>query len=404
MYQGELVMKTNKGVVYKKPGIVEIQDIAYPTLTMGNRICEHGVILKVVLSAICGSDQHMVRGRTTAATNLVLGHEITGEVVECGRDVEFIKVGDLVSVPFNVACGRCINCKKQDTHICLKVNKAQPGGAYGYVDMGGWIGGQAEYVMVPYADFNLLVLPPLAQVGKKIFDLALLADIFPTGFHAAVSADVKVGSTVYIAGAGPVGIACAVSCQLLGAACIIVGDMKKERLTLAEKIGCHTVNLSNTTNIGDAVYAILKTKQVDSFIDCVGFEAYKTGETVKVEAPSIVLNAAMELVKAGGHIGIPGLYVTADPGSKDTQAQHGTLQLFFGLGWSKAVSLRMGQTPVMRYHRQLMESILHDKCAIAKAVNAKVIPLNDAPKAYQEFDKGAPHKYIIDPHNMTNTL
>jgi len=162
--------KTNKGVVYQKPGVVEIAEIQYPQLSLGSRPCEHGVILKVVLSGICGSDQHMVRGRTAAPSGIVLGHEITGEVVACGRDVEFIKKGDLVSVPFNVACGRCVNCKEQKTNLCLHVNEARAGGAYGYVDMGGWIGGQAEYVMVPYADFNLLTLPPLSEVRDKIQD------------------------------------------------------------------------------------------------------------------------------------------------------------------------------------------------------------------------------------------
>src|SRR5574338_156777 len=154
-------MASNKGVVYIKPGVVEVKEIDYPKLALGNRKCDHGVILKVILSAICGSDQHMVRGRTTAPSGIILGHEITGEVIECGRDVEFIKKGDIVSVPFNIACGRCFNCNAQKTNICLNVNPARPGAAYGYVDMGGWIGGQAQYVMVPYADFNLLKLPPL---------------------------------------------------------------------------------------------------------------------------------------------------------------------------------------------------------------------------------------------------
>ena len=150
----------------------------------------------------------MVRGRTTAPAGIILGHEITGEVIEAGRDVEFIKKGDLVSVPFNIACGRCRNCKERATGVCLSVNPARPGAAYGYVDMGGWVGGQAEYVMVPYADFNLLKFPNKAQAMEKIRDLTCLSDILPTGYHGAVSAGVGPGSIVYIAGAGPVGLAC----------------------------------------------------------------------------------------------------------------------------------------------------------------------------------------------------
>lgn len=191
-------MTGNKAVVYKGKGNVAVEDIGYPELILRdgpgvpkanvNRKCEHGVILKVITTNICGSDQHMVRGRTTAPDGLVLGHEITGEVIETGRDVEFIKKGDIVSVPFNIACGRCVMCRTQKTHVCLNVNPDRPGSAYGYVDMGGWVGGQSEYVMVPYADFQLLVFPDKEQALEKILDLTMLSDIFPTGFHGAYTA------------------------------------------------------------------------------------------------------------------------------------------------------------------------------------------------------------------------
>src|SRR3979409_579437 len=188
-------MADNRGVVYMGPGTVEVHDIDYPSFELRagpgvpqesvGRQCHHGVILRIVSSNICGSDQHMVRGRTTAPAGLVLGHEITGEVIEKGSDVEFTNVGDLVSVPFNIACGRCRNCKERKTGICLNVNPDRPGSAYGYVDMGGWGGGQAEYVMVPYADFNLLKFPDKDQAMAKIRDLTMLSDIFPTGYHGA---------------------------------------------------------------------------------------------------------------------------------------------------------------------------------------------------------------------------
>src|ERR1700709_65065 len=240
-------MSGNRGIAYMGPGKVEVQDIPYPKLELQDgpgvnpanvgRKCNHGVILKVVTTNICGSDQHMVRGRTTAPHNLVLGHEILGEVVEAGPDVEFIKVGDLCSVPFNIACGRCRNCKERKTGICLNVNPARPGAAYGYVDMGGWVGGQAEYVMVPYADFNLLKFPDRDQAMAKIKDLTLLSDIFPTGFHGAVTAGVGPGSTVYVAGAGPVGLAAAHSARFLGAGVVIVGDMIGARLGPGAGVG-----------------------------------------------------------------------------------------------------------------------------------------------------------------------
>src|SRR4051794_8173838 len=223
-------------------GVVEVHSIDFPKLALGNRKCEHGVILKIVTTNICGSDQHMVRGRTTAPKGLVLGHEITGVVIEKGRDVEFINEGDLCSVPFNIACGRCRNCKEGKTGICLNVNPSRPGAAYGYVDMGGWVGGQAEYVMVPYADWNLLKFPDRDQALAKILDLTMLSDIFPTGYHGCYTAGVTTGSTVYIAGAGPVGLAAAASAQLLGAAVVIVGDLNKERLEQARSFGCETVD------------------------------------------------------------------------------------------------------------------------------------------------------------------
>ena len=233
---------SNRGVIFQGPGKVTVETIDFPKLALGDRRCDHGVILKILTTNICGSDQHMVRGRTTAPKGLVLGHEITGQVIECGRDVEFICVGDIVSVPFNIACGRCRNCKEGKTGICLNVNPSRPGAAYGYVDMGGWVGGQAEYVMVPYADFNLLKFPDREQAIEKITDLTLLSDIFPTGFHGCVTAGVGPGSIVYIAGAGPVGLAAAASARLLGAACVIVGDMIPERLNQAKSFGCETID------------------------------------------------------------------------------------------------------------------------------------------------------------------
>ncbi|MDZ4857949.1 MAG: formaldehyde dehydrogenase, glutathione-independent [Candidatus Hydrogenedentes bacterium] len=393
-------MAGNRGVAYIKPGVVEVQKIDYPKLEIGKRKCDHGVILKVVTTNICGSDQHMVRGRTTAPTGLVLGHEITGQVIEAGRDVEFIKKGDIVSVPFNIACGRCRNCKEGRTGICLSVNPARPGAAYGYVDMGGWIGGQAEYVMVPYADFNLLKFPDKEEAMAKIKDLTLLSDIFPTGYHGAVSAGVGPGSIVYVAGAGPVGLACAASCHLLGAACVIVGDMIPERLKQAKSFGCEVVDLKKSATLAEQIQQIIGVPEVDAAVDCVGFEARGHGAEAGVERPATVLNSVMEVTRAGGAIGIPGLYVTGDPGGVDENAKIGMLGIRIGLGWAKSHCFATGQCPVMKYHRNLMQAILYDKIKIAKATNVAIISLNDAPKGYKDFDKGAAKKYVIDPHGM----
>ncbi len=393
-------MASNRGVAYMGPGKVEVQSIDFPKLALGNRKCEHGVILKIVSTNICGSDQHMVRGRTTAPNGLILGHEITGEVIEAGRDVEFIKVGDLCSVPFNIACGRCRNCKERATGICLNVNPARPGAAYGYVDMGGWVGGQAEYVMVPYADFNLLKFPDKARAMAKIKDLTCLSDILPTGYHGAVTAGVGPGMTVYVAGGGPVGLACAAACQLLGAAVVIVGDLIPERLAQARSFGCETVDVSKDASVGQQIEQILKVPEVDCAVDCVGFEARGHGHDAQTEMPATVLNSLMTITRAGGALGIPGLYVTDDPGAKDEKAKTGNLSIRIGLGWAKSHVLTTGQCPVMKYNRQLMMAILYDKIHVAKATNVTVITLDQAVQGYKDFDKGAAKKFVLDPHGL----
>jgi glutathione-independent formaldehyde dehydrogenase len=399
----------NRGVAYVEPGKVEVRAIDFPTFELQDgpgvnpanvgRQLPHAAIVKCVTTNICGSDQHMVRGRTTAPEGLVLGHEITGEVVEVGPGVEFIEVGDLCSVPFNIACGRCRRCKTGDTGVCLEVNPDRPGSAYGYVDMGGWVGGQAEYAVVPYADWNLLKFPDREQALEKILDLTMLSDIFPTGYHGAYTAGVTSGSTVYVAGAGPVGLAAAHSAQLLGAAVVIVGDLIGARLEQARSFGCETIDVSQGDPV-DQIEQILGVPEVDAAIDAVGFEARGHGSDSDHEAPATVLNSIMEVTRAAGKLGIPGLYVTGDPGAVDEAAKEGSLSIRIGLGWAKSQSFTTGQCPVMRYHHGLMQMILADKAQIAKAVNATVVSLDDAPQGYEDFDQGAARKYVIDPHGM----
>jgi glutathione-independent formaldehyde dehydrogenase len=402
-------MADNRGVAYMGPGTVEVQDIDFPTFELQDgpgvnpanvgRPLPHAAILKVVSTNICGSDQHMVRGRTTAPEGLILGHEITGEVIETGPGVEFIKKGDLVSVPFNIACGRCRNCKEGHTGVCENVNPDRPGSAYGYVDMGGWVGGQAEYALVPYADWNLLKFPDKDQAMEKILDLTMLSDIFPTGFHGAFTAGVKSGSTVYIAGGGPVGLAAAHSAQLLGASVVFVGDLIPERLEQAKSFGCEPIDVSKG-DPKDQIEQILGVPEVDAAVDAVGFEARGHGSDADHEAPATVLNSIMDLTRAAGKLGIPGLYVTGDPGAVDDAAKEGSLSIRIGLGWAKSHSFATGQCPVMRYHRGLMQMILHGKAEIAKAVNATVITLDEAPQGYKDFDSGVAKKFVLNPHGM----
>jgi glutathione-independent formaldehyde dehydrogenase len=393
-------MAENRGVIYLGQNKVEVQSIDFPKMQnpAGKKI-EHAVILKVISTNICGSDQHMVRGRTSAPTGMVLGHEITGEIIECGADVEYLQKGDLVTVPFNVACGRCRNCRELQTGVCLNVNPGRAGGAYGYVDMGGWIGGQAEYVLVPYADFNLLKFPDKDQAMSKIKDLTMLSDIMPTGFHGAVMSGVGVGSIVYIAGAGPVGLAAAASAQILGAAVVMIGDMIPARLKHAESVGFIPIDLTQSENLGELIERVVGKPEVDSAVDAVGFEARAHGKNGE-EAPATVLNSLMSVVRAAGGIGIPGLYVTEDPGARDNAAKTGNLKIRLGLGWAKSHRFYTGQTPVLKYNRQLMQAILYNRLPIAKIVNATILPLSEAAQGYSDFDSGVAKKFVLDPHGL----
>ena len=252
---------------------------------------------------------------------------------------------------------------------------------------------------MPYADWNVLKFPDRDQAMEKILDLTMLSDILPTGFHGAVGAGVTVGSTVYVAGAGPVGLAAATSAQLLGAAVVIVGDLNADRLAQAASFGCETVDVSKG-NPADQIEQILGVPEVDCGIDAVGFEARGHGADAATEAPATVLNSLMEITRAGGSLGIPGLYVTGDPGAVDKAAQEGSLSMRFGLGFAKSHTFVTGQCPVMKYHRGLMQAILHDKVSIAKNVNATTIGLEDAPQGYAAFDEGAAQKFVLDPHGL----
>ncbi len=302
-----------------------------------------------------------------------------------------------------IACGRCRNCKEGKTGICLNVNPARPGAAYGYVDMGGWIGGQAEYVMVPYADFNLLRFPDRDQAMEKIKDLTCLSDIFPTGFHGAVSAGVGPGSVVYVAGAGPVGLACAAaSCHLLGAAVVISGGPYcRAPGPGPQPSGARTIDIAKAP-LAEQIEAISRCPRGRlRAVDCVGFgEARGHGEDSKAcRVPAAVLNSLMEVTRAGGAIGIPGLYVTGDPGAVDEAAKLGNLSIRIGLGWAKSHVFVTGQCPVMRYHRQPhARRSSTTRCRSPRRSTSKSSRLSDAPRRYQDFDQGAAKKFVLHPH------
>jgi len=321
-------------------------------------------------------------------------------------------------VPFNVSCGRCDNCREQKTSACLKTcGELGAGGAYGFPMMGGWTGGQSEYHFVPYADFSLLRLPKDRAMSKMTAGLAFLSDIFPTGYNGAIQAGVGVGSIVFIAGAGPVGLCAAQSCFLLGAAAVFISDNKPERLRLAEKIGCKTIDLndvkggsSDSDHIMSEISKMLPPEKngqhtlVDASIDCVGYECCGAGREVKTRVSEQCMNTCFKVTKAGGKIGVPGIYAAADPSGANADNKQGIFHLNYGLSWNKGQAIGQGQCPVMMHNLPLMKAILYDRVNLSQLLNVKIIGLDEAIEAYKTFNDGEAAKYIIDPHGMMRGL
>jgi glutathione-independent formaldehyde dehydrogenase len=379
-----------RAVVYKEPFKVAVENVDDPRIQHPN-----DVLVRVTSTCICGSDLHMYEGRTAAEPGIVFGHENMGIIEEVGDAVTSLRAGDRVVMPFNVGCGFCTNCQRGFTGFCLTANPDPgfAGAAYGYVAMGPYTGGQAEYLRVPYADFNCLLLPP---GDENEADFSLLADIFPTGYHGTELADVRPGETVVVFGAGPVGLMAAYSAMLRGASQVFVVDRVKERLDKAEEIGCTAVNFDEVDPVeyikdqtpGDR----LRTSTVDNAanrgadkgVDAVGYQAHVRG--AEREDPAIVLNTLIECVRPTGALGVPGLYVPSDPGGPDESSQKGQLVVSIGRLFEKALRMGTGQCNVKRYNAYLRDLIIKGRARPSFVVSHEV-PLDEAPNAYEKFDK-----------------
>ncbi|MGK5499969.1 glutathione-independent formaldehyde dehydrogenase [Streptomyces sp. URMC 125] len=363
-----------KAVVYKEPFSVAVEEVDDPRIQDPT-----DVVIEVTTSAICGSDLHMYEGRTGAEPGIVFGHENMGVVREVGPGVATVREGDRVVLPFNVACGFCKNCLAGKTGFCLTVNKGFAGGAYGYVSMGPYTGGQAQYLRVPFADFNCLQLP---AGDEHEDDFALLADIFPTGYHATELAEVSPGETVCVFGAGPVGLMAAYSSVLRGASRVFVVDRQPDRLRLAGRIGATPIDYSE----GDAAEQIMEHtggEGTDKGIDAVGYQAtVAEGE----EQPAMVLNTLVESVRPTGMLGVVGLYVPSDPGGPSESAKKGELLFRIGRFFEKGLRMGTGQANVKAYNRQLRDLIIAGRATPSFVVSHR-LPLDDAPDAYRRFDR-----------------
>jgi glutathione-independent formaldehyde dehydrogenase len=364
-----------KAIVFKGAFDVSFEDVEDPKIEQ-----PLDAIIRITTANICGSDLHPYEGRVDMDSGMVLGHENMGIVEEVGAGVERIKVGDRVSVPFNLACGTCRNCNEGLTSACLRANPSgQPGAGYGYPAMGPYWGGQAELLRVPWADFNLLSLP---EGTEREADFTMLSDIFPTGYHGTELAQVSPGKTAAIFGAGPVGLMAAHSAMLRGASQVFVIDKEPDRLALAEKYGATAVDFSKA-DIEQTIMDATQGFGVDSGVEAVGFQAH---DARGHEHPEMVLDNLVKVVRATGHIGVAGVYEPTDPGAPTESAKEGRIGFNYGQAFTKGISIASGQCPVKKYNRYLRDLIIHDRANPSMIVSHE-LPLADAPNAYNHFDK-----------------
>lgn len=381
-----------KAVVYRGPMHMEVENVEKPRL-----LAQTDAVVKVSSAAICGSDLHMYEGRTNVETGKIFGHEIMGVIEEVGDAVTELKVGDRVVLPFNISCGSCFNCVRGFTNACLAANPENAGAAYGYAGMGPYQGGQAEHVRVPFAEFNCLKLP--GKPGDQFEDsFVMLADIFPTAFHAVELACVEPGKSVAIFGAGPVGLLSALSAQIKGASEIYVVDSIPERLEKAKAIGATAIDFTE----GDPAEQIKEHRKANKYlleamrpgeekmagvmcgIDAVGYQA-RSDDNPDREKPTQAIDELVELVNPTGNIGVIGVFMPQDPGGQDPHAQHGEYVLPWGKLWEKGIAVGTGQCPVKKYNYQLRDLIIAGKVNPGFIVSHH-LPIDQAPDAYKKFD------------------
>ena len=342
-----------KALVYNGPCDVQVKNMPDAKIEKPT-----DVLVRITTTNICGSDLHMYEGRTSMETGRILGHENMGEVIEVGKAVDRVKVGDIVCLPFNIGCGFCENCERGLSGYCLTANPGTAGAAYGFAGMGPYSGGQAELLRVPYGDYNCLVLPDDAK--EKENDYVMLSDIFPTGYHATELAGVKAGESVVIYGAGPVGLMATMSAFIKGASQVFVVDTHKDRLALAEKMGA--IAIDDTEGAGvQKVLDLTDGKGADRGCECVGYQCCdKHGK----EVPNLTMNNLVQTVKATGGIGVVGVFLPEDPGAHDELAKEGKLAFDFGNFWFKGQKIGTGQA------RQALQPPVGqaDPCREGKAV------------------------------------
>jgi len=373
-----------KAVTWQGVGKVSIENVPDPTI-----INARDAIVKVTSTAICGSDLHLYNGYIpTMYRGDILGHEFMGEVVEVGSAVTNLSVGDRVVVPFPIACGNCFFCggeqyslcenSNPNAHVAEKLWGHSPAGIFGYSHMlGGYAGGQAEYVRVPFADIGPIKVPSTLSDEQVLF----LSDIFPTGYMAAENCNIQPGDTVAVWGCGPVGLFSIASAKLLGATRVIAIDRFPERLRKAREAGAETLDYESTD-----VLATLRDmtggRGPDACIDAVGLEAFAHGiagtydrvkQALRMETDRpTALREAIIACRNGGTLSVPGVY----GGFMD--------KMPFGAIVNKALTVKTGQTHVQHYMKRLLEHVEKGDIDPSFIISHR-LRLDEAPLAYDIF-------------------
>jgi threonine dehydrogenase-like Zn-dependent dehydrogenase len=361
-------------------------------------------VIKITSTAICGSDLHLYDGYVkTMEAGDILGHEFMGEVVEVGSGVKNLRNGDRVVVPFTISCGHCLSCQAQQWSLCDNSNPNAwiPEKAYGQSAaalfgyshmMGGYAGGQAEFVRVPFADIGPLKVPTGIPDEKLLF----LSDIFPTGYAAVERCNIKPTDVVAIWGCGPVGQMAIRSALILGAARVIGIDRFPERLVLAEKGGAETINYEHCEDLDEELKSLTGGRGPDVCVDAVGMEAHGTTAVAKIDRAKqammletdrpYVLRQVIQCCRKGGQVSLPGVYI-------------GLVDKFpIGTAFNKGLTLTMGQTHMQKYMRPLFELVEAGRIDPSEIITHRV-SLEDAPAAYRIFrdKKDNAVKFILKP-------
>lgn len=381
-----------KAVVWKKERELAVEEVPDAEISQPT-----DVLMRVTSSAICGTDLHIYEGRMGDAGGMVVGHEPLGLVEEVGAAVVNVRAGDRVVVPTHICCGFCAACAAGRNPECLINNPGKAGAAYGYPGMGGYRGTQAELVRVPFGDANCLKLPGEPHDDLEN-DFVLLADAFPTGYHATELAGVSPGDSVAVFGAGAVGLLAALSARLRGAADVYVVDYVPERLRKADEMGFEPVDFT----AGDPVEQIMDKRRrlrasasayrgeeqllgVTCGIDAIGFQARAREDTSR-EDPHWVVHALSRLVHPGGRVGIIGVFVDSDPHPSGEQEAHGDIAVPWGTFFKKDVGIGMGRDLDNRYNGRLRDLIVAGRARPSEIVSHR-LPLEEAPDAFRRFDE-----------------